>query len=176
MVQVVNALGPIDLIDTFALKSGRKADFSNIFQIGDTLVVAAESQLASTYELEIYEDSSVVFVEQGEFSRAKMEAEVLLSPPVFSGGHTYDASFRVYAYDKLIPGSYFTDSIASVFEVVGVATRLGLETEYDAMIGGLYLNATLTDLDGYPVANETVDFKLQYANTGRLTEGWGPWV
>lgn len=173
VIHAVNAFGSKDLLRSFALKSLKKS-FSNMFEIGDALIVEAESELADTYELTIYEDSSIVLVDRGEFSGAKAVVEVALNPPVFNAEDVYVAVFDVHAFDDPVPGVYFSDSATSVFEVVGVATRLRLEADYDGTIGSLYLNANLTDVDGYPIANETVDFSLQFANRRRLTEGWVP--
>jgi len=173
VVQVVNGLGPKDLTDSFVLESQRQAGASTIFQIGDTLVVAAESQLASTYMLDIYENSSLIIVKHGEFNEAQIEVEVLLSPQMFSAGHTYAAVFHVNSYNKFIPGTFFTDTVVSAFTVVSVDTKLGLTAEYSGLFSSLYLNANLTAVDGYPVANEKVDFFLQF-DKGRSTEGWIP--
>jgi hypothetical protein len=151
----------------------KKSGFSNVFEIGDTLIVTAEGR-ADAYALEIYRDSSVVFVENGEFHASEVEIYVPLSPSAFSAGATYVVSLEVYSYNDPIPGAYFMDSAASAFGVVSVATRLGLIAEYDGLTRSLCLRANLTDVNNFPVANETVDFLLQFADKRRLTEGWLP--
>jgi hypothetical protein len=55
--------------------------------------------------------------------------------------------------------------------IVGVDTKLKLEASYDHVFHSLYLHVNLTDVDGHPVANETVDFYMR-RNNSRLTEGW----
>jgi len=172
IAQVVNALASDDFAVSLALRSGRESDFSNVFQVGDTLIVVVESEVAETYELAVYEDASVVLTRRGEFSKAEAVIDVVLSPPVFNAGTAYVVVLDVYAFDEPIPGSYLSDSVSSVFEVVHAPTKVDLKAVYDGTIRNLRLNASLTDVDGYPVANETLDFSLQFVGKQRATEGW----
>jgi len=173
IVHVVDALSSEDLVKSFALRSGRGSSFSKSFQVGDILVVMAESERADIYTLTIYENSSVVFCKRGEFVGAKVESEVHLNPPMFNAGLVYMVVFDVYVFNDPIPGACFSDSVNSFFEVTGVETKLSLEACYDGFVRGLYLRANLTDVVDYPIANETVDFLLRFRNDRRrLTEGW----
>jgi len=173
--QIDNTSRPVDLIDAIVLKSRRRTGSSNVFQVGETLVVVAESQFASAYTLEISENSSIVFVKHGEFrGGARVEVEILLSPPTFSAGHTYNVTFRVRAYNEPILEAFLTDSAASNFTVVKVSTKLSLKVEFDGWLHCMKMYANLTTVDGYPITNETVDFLLQFRNRPKPTDGWLP--
>jgi len=174
IVQIVNGLGPESLVKSFVLKCGEKSDLSNVFHIRETLTVVAESKLADTYELTIYENFSVVLVERGEFNETRVVIEIGLDPPLFNGGNVYVAVLDVYVFNVPILGVSFSDSVSSVFEVASIATRLEFDVKYDSAINGLYLNANLTDAADNPVANEPVDFLLQFVDRRRPTEGWVP--
>jgi hypothetical protein len=60
---------------------------------------------------------------------------------------------------------------ASVSTVTSVKTKIGLEVGYNGLFRCLYLSANLTTVDGYPIANETIEFHFQF-DKGRRCEGW----
>jgi len=175
VVQVVNAFDIGVVVKSFGLKSGRNSCFSGSFQLGDTLVTVAESELADACRLTIYENSCVVFVADGGFVGGSVEVRVPLNPPVFGAGRLYLLVLDVYAFDYPILGACFSDSVSSVFEVLGVETKLSVEARCDGFLRCLRLCANLTDVEGYPIANETVEFLLQFRNGRRRpTDGWLP--
>lgn len=175
VVQIVNASGVYELIESFSVNSLRSLNSTGRFVMGDTLVFWAECGLADAYDLKIYENSSVVFEVKGEICNSSLEVFVSLYPPAFNAGNTYTAVLYVYVFNYPIPGAYYTDSAVHVFEVVGVETRLELTGEYDSVLHSLSLYANLTNVDGYPIANESVSFYLQFENgRRRLTDGWLP--
>jgi len=172
IVQVVNALGSDDVVLSFALRSVRKASVSNVFQVGDTLVAVAESGWADAYELTVYDKSSVVLVKRGEAVDGRVQAEVDLYPPLFNAGHIYALLLNAYVFDYPLPGTSFSESVRAVFEVTSTETRISVEAEYDGFTRGLHLYANLTDVEGFPIANEAVDFSLQSEDERRPNKGW----
>lgn len=108
---------------------------------------------------------------RGEVYESSVRVCVRLNSSMFTAGKQYAAVLDVYAVNNLLPGALLTDSTVYVFEVVGADTKLGLSAEYDGSLRGLYLHANLTTVDGFPVANEAVHFKIQSIEKRRPTEG-----
>ena len=174
IVQVVNGLGSRGLVKSFGLKGARALDSSGVFHIGETVGFWAESEFGNAYVLTIFNNSSVVFLERGEFVDGRAEVEVVLSSWVFSAKVVYVVTFDVYVFNYPILGAFSSDSVSSVFEVVSVETRLQLNAEYDGTVRSLRLYASLTDVEGYPVSSETVEFLLQSKKRSRVADGWFP--
>ena len=175
IVQIVDAFNDGSLIKSFTLRSLRESGLSNEFKIGDTLIVVAEAEPASAYTLQIYLNSSMVFEEDGTFNGSVLDIRIPLVPPTFHAGSLYTVAFHAYAYNQPILGASSTDVATSYFTMVGVETKLKLEASYDHVFHSLYLHVNLTDVDGYPVANETVDFYMRRKNgRPRPTDGWVP--
>lgn len=173
IVDVVNALQGHDLIESLELRSDRKLNVTNVFDIGDTLIVAATSGLADRYELEVYCNSSSVFVQSGAFNEGSAQIPVPLNPPEFLAGSSYLVVFVAYAYDYPIPGAWTSDTIDSSYMIIAVDTEIDLWVGYDSSIGSLSLNASLATVDGFPIPDEQIGFALQF-NKHRRNEGWIP--
>jgi hypothetical protein len=173
IVNVVNALPGHDLIESFELRSGRKSAVASVFDVGDTLIVAAASGIADNYQLEIFWGSSSVFAQSGAFGGGGVQVSVPLNPPSFVGGRSYLVVFVAYANDYPIPGAVASDTFNSGYVTVAVDTEIDLGAEYDVSSSSLVLNASLATTDGFPVPGEGVDFALQF-DKQRRTEGWVP--
>jgi hypothetical protein len=65
-------------------------------------------------------------------------------------------------------------NVRTSFQATQVATRLKLIAEYNNTFGWLLLQATLTDVEGRPIANETIRFSFREAWKNRPTDGWFP--
>ncbi|MEM2118744.1 MAG: dockerin type I repeat-containing protein, partial [Candidatus Bathyarchaeia archaeon] len=171
-VNIVNAFKPYGIIQSFEVRSERQGKAVHSFVIGDTLIVEANSEVASGYELQIYFNGSVIFENSGQFSGSSSLVRVPIITSKFSAGKSYVLVFNALVHNYPIFGAFFSDSVSAVFEVVGIETCLVLEGQYDGLLHSLYLTANLTDVDGYPVSGEQVDFYWQFSRKRRATTGW----
>ncbi|NWF87441.1 hypothetical protein HXY32_06510, partial [Candidatus Bathyarchaeota archaeon] len=175
VVDIVNAFGwSKKLLRSLQVKSLSGLGSEGVFHVGEVLEFVAECQLADLYSLHFYHNASVVFEVHGRVYGTPLKADVRLDSSLFNAGKQYTAVLDVYAVNNPLLGTLFTDSAVYVFEVVGVDTKVELSAEYDGSLRGLYLYANLTTADDFPIANETVDFKIQSIEKRRPTEGWLP--
>jgi hypothetical protein len=174
MVEIVNIFASPNVLQEFNVKSLRHPDSDDVFVMGDSLVGQAFSDLADAYQLEVYHGSVLILKKEGSFSHSKAEIVISLFSPTFSVGKDYLLVFYVQAYNKPILGASFSDHESYAFETVNVGTKLNLTVEYNESWRSLSLCANLTDVEGYPIANETVLFSVQYCGRQRATNGWTP--
>lgn len=174
VVQVVNGFERDSLFKSFSVESSRMSGFMCEFVVGDVLEFRAECDLAVAYSLRVYQNSSLVFEVRGRVFESLLKAYLPLNPPAFAAGGVYVALLDVYVYNNPILGTCFRDSVSYVFGVTSVGTQLELAGEYNGVMRNLRLRANLTDVDCYPVTDETVDFYLQLSGRRRPTNGWVP--
>jgi hypothetical protein len=174
VVQLVNAFKPEGMLKSFDVVSLRKHSSGNRFAVNDVFVVKAECGRVNAYRVEFYSKDRLVFEKDGGVCGSAFEARVPVVPPNFSAGNVYVAFLYVYALNDPIPGAFFSDSASCVVEVEGTGTRMQLSGGYDSSFGSLCLRANLTDADGFPVANEGVEFSMQFSHEHRATDGWFP--
>jgi hypothetical protein len=173
IVQIVNTYPPSGILKSFSVKSLRGSASSTTYLMGDSLIVEAESDWASEYDLRVYANSSQVF-ESRLAGGAQLKTQVPLVPAAFAPGKPYTLSLDALVLNNPIIGASYTDSASYTFDIARTQTVLGLNSTYDTSINWLYSLANLTDADGYPVANETVSFYLQLKGSDPLTDGWIP--
>jgi hypothetical protein len=174
IVEIVNVFACPEVLREFSVKSLRNHGSACQFVMGDSLVVEAFSDLADAYALEIYHSSVLIFEKEGGFDGSKAEIHVPIVAPVFSAGNAYPLVLHAYVYNKPILGVHFSDYETYVFETVSIEAKLGLNVEYNESWRSLSLCANLTDVAGYPIVNEAVDFSVQYCGRQRATNGWVP--
>jgi hypothetical protein len=174
IVEIVNVFASPEVIREFSVESLRNHGSACQFVMSDNLVVEAFSDLADVYALEIYLDSVLIFKKEGGFDGSKAEIHVPLVSPAFGAGNGYVLVLHAYAYNRPILGVHFSDYKSYAFEAVGVRAKLDLSVDYNESWRSLSLCANLTDVAGYPVVNETVDFSVQYCGRQRATNGWVP--
>jgi len=172
LVQIVNGVTSEKLLTFFKVTGMRKTDSASKFTINDVLVAQVGCRRGSSYDLQFYSNSSLIFEKRGEMRGSMFNISVPIVPPVFNAGKTYVAAFHVYSYNNPIPGAFHSDSDSYAFEVGKVGTRLDLSGGYCGSIRNAFLRANLTDVDGYPVADERVDFGMRFNPTHRVTDSW----
>jgi hypothetical protein len=173
MVQIVETFKPDGILKAFSVESLRRQNSSGKFLMGDTLVVEAKSDVATDYELQVRINSSTVF-ESEWAGGSPLRLEVPLLPPAFTPGESFTLGLNGFVTNSPIPGACFSDFASYTFDVASTQTTVGLNSTYDNSSDMLYSSASLTDVDGYPIVNETVGFYLQLKSTNPLTDGWLP--
>jgi hypothetical protein len=173
IVQIVNTYPPAGILKSFSVQSLRRPSSSDTYLMGDSLVVEAQSDWASQYDLRVYANSSTVF-QSRVAGGSHLRVQVPLVPADFASGKTYTLSLNAFVLNNPIPGASYTASASYDFDVASTQTTLGLNSTYDTSLNWLYSLANLTDSNGYPVANETVSFYLQPKSSDPLTDGWIP--
>lgn len=174
IVQLVNGYGYKGLLKSFQVKSSEKHTPNNRFAINDFFVIEAECEHVTAYRLEFYQNSSLVFEQHGNVPELAFSIRTLVVPPTFKAGSGYVAVFYADVLNEPLPGAFFSDSKSYVFDVEGTETRLKLSGGYDGFFGSLCLRGNLTDVDGFPVANENIEFGLQFSRKHKATDGWFP--
>ncbi|MBS7632158.1 hypothetical protein KEJ15_00830 [Candidatus Bathyarchaeota archaeon] len=174
MVQIVDAYKPRALLKSFVCESQREKEAASRYVIGDSFVVKAECERVDKFDLRFYLNSSLVCEKQGGIYGETLVIVVPLLSPEFKAGNVYGVVLDVYSFNSPLPGVFYSDSSVFVFEVTGAETQIGLVCGYDESSRCLSLSANLTDRQGYPVVNETVDFYLQFSNRHRVSDGWFP--
>jgi hypothetical protein len=135
IVQIVQGIGSENMIKSFSLRSLRKEGRVNCFVVGDTLLLAAESDYAKDYRFKIYRNASVVLEGKGDFSGAIAETRVPLSPPTFSVGG-YVVVFDAQGCGWPILGVNSFDTEVSTFEITATETKLRVNATYDSVYRG----------------------------------------
>jgi len=173
IVQIVNTYPPAGILKSFSVQSLRRPSSSDTYLMGDSLLIQARSDWASQYDLRVCANSSTVF-ESRVAGGSHLRMEVPLVPPMFIPGGPYTLSLNALVLNNPILGASYADSASYAFEVNDTQTQLGLVSVYDNTTNWLYSLANLTDVDGYPVTNETVGFYVQLKGHDPLTDGWIP--
>jgi hypothetical protein len=147
-----------------------------MLRMGDVLSIVAEVDNASNaYLLVVQNDVGEAFSRQGMINGSHVEVGVPLCPPSFEVGKSYLLFFHVYAINYPLPGATIFDTEMAGFTVAASETRLSFEVSYDGVFRCLDLWANLTNVDGCPVVDETVDFYMRpVSDRSRLTYGWIP--
>jgi hypothetical protein len=173
IVQTVGCFRQNNILKSVTLKGSRNTSANCTFAVGDTLTLAAESDVGEGCRFMVYRDSSLVFEKYARFAETVAEALLPLLPPKLGVGK-YVVIFDAFVYNKPLFGAEFSDRRGLVFEVTSVETRIEVGAVYDAIFGSLEMCTNLTDREGYPVQGENVSFKIKSADRERITDGWFP--
>ena len=173
LVQIVGSSRTVSALKSLALENTRKSFCGNYFTVGDTLRLVAASDFADAYRFRIYGNSSVVFEGSGSFNGSTAEACVRLVPPTFGVGQ-YSVAFDARVDNLPLLGVEFSDSGTALLEVGSSETRLKVNATYDTTFRCLTIYGNLTRPDNTSVVGENVDFKIQFVDRQRLTNGWLP--
>lgn len=171
MVQIVNTFAPQGILKSFSVSAPGRRDSLSEFRMGDTLTVKAESDVGSSYDLEVYQNTSVIH-EVGVINQSSFSVDVPLCPPAFGAHEQYLLVFDIKVLNKPIPGAFFAQSASSNFQTTSASTNINLATTYDRVAKSLCATANLTNVDNSPIANQRVYFYLQFPTEHMATDGW----
>lgn len=176
VVQLVNGLGFDGLIESFTVNVSTRSGSDNQYAINEVFAIKVECRRANAYRLRFYHAGSLVYEKYGSVSVFSFNASASLVPPAFSAGNAYLAVLDVYVYNEPLLGASFSKSVSHVFAVGQTETRLKFTGLFDGCSRELRLVANLTDVDGHPVVNETVDFGMLMSKRRHVTDDWEPLV
>jgi hypothetical protein len=147
-----------------------------MLRMSDVLTMVAEVDSASNaYLLEVQDGVGKVFSRWDRINGSHVEIGIPLCLSSFEVGKSYVLFFHVYALNYPLPGATISDTRMVGFTVEASETRLDFEVSYDGIFRCLSLWANLTNVDGYPVVDETVGFYMRpVSGRSRLTDGWIP--
>ena len=176
VVQLVNGFGFDGLIESFTVNVSRRSGSDSQYAINEVFAVEVECRRASAYRLRFYHAGSLVHESYESVSASSFSAKASLVPPAFSAGNVYLAVLDVYVYNEPLLGASFSKSVSHVFEAGQTGTRLRFTGVFNGCSRELRLVANLTDIDGYPVVNETVDFGMLMSKRRHVTDDWEPLI
>jgi|GEM_PF-2546117 len=174
IVQIIDTFKPRAILNSVKVEGLQRTASGYMCEIGSTLKVEVESELGSSYDLQVYQNSSV-FHSAGAINQSSFSVDVPVDASAFNTQKQYNLVLSIQVCNQPVPGAYFTDSVSQAFDTYDPQpTNMVLTGSYDNVLQSLSATANLTDSDGNPVAGESVGFFLQFMTGNSLTDGWLP--